>query len=164
VQHQLTAHPKQARPGRPRVGAVPDRTEWQIEATVAVEDAALTQAVRRKAAFLVATTVLDAAELPDQELIQTYKAQHSVERGFSFLKDPLFLALYLNHGVGLRCSVVRGGAIGRFWPGRWRPSRSMGHRAWFALKARTVAWASGPAEPVSCKAGLVGVREESDGE
>ena len=31
-------------------------------------------------------------QLPDQELIQTYKDQHSVERGFSFLKDPLFLA------------------------------------------------------------------------
>ena len=30
--------------------------------------------------------------LSDQELIHTYKEQHRVERGFSFLKDPLFLA------------------------------------------------------------------------
>jgi transposase len=36
--------------------------------------------------------VLDPAHLSDQELIQTYRDQHSVERGFSFLKDPLFLA------------------------------------------------------------------------
>src|SRR5215813_8786204 len=92
VQHQLTAHPKQARPGRPRTGAVPDRTEWQIAATVAVDETAVTRAVRRKAAFLVATNVLDTSQLPDQELIQTYKEQCSVERGFSFLKDPLFLA------------------------------------------------------------------------
>jgi transposase len=48
--------------------------------------------VRRKAAFLVATNVLDALTLPDPELIQTYKAQSAVERGFALLKDPLFLA------------------------------------------------------------------------
>jgi transposase len=66
---------------------------WQIEATLAVDDAAaLTRMVRRKASFLVATNVLDPTQLPDQELIQIYKEQHSVERGFSFLKDPLFLA------------------------------------------------------------------------
>ena len=38
------------------------------------------------------TIVLDGDHLSDQELIQTYKDQYSVERGFSFLKDPLFLA------------------------------------------------------------------------
>ena len=30
--------------------------------------------------------------LADQDVIQTYKEQTSVERGFAFLKDPLFLA------------------------------------------------------------------------
>jgi hypothetical protein len=57
-----------------------------------VEETALTRAVQRKAAFLVATDVLDTGRLGDLELIQTYKEQQSVERGFSFLKDPLFLA------------------------------------------------------------------------
>jgi transposase len=92
AQSQLIAHLKQARPGRPRTGTAPDRTVWQVAATVAVEAAAVTRAVQRKASFLVATNVLDAGQLADQELIQTYKDQHSVERGFSFLKDPLFLA------------------------------------------------------------------------
>jgi transposase len=32
------------------------------------------------------------SQLSDQELIRTYKDQHSVERGFAFLKDQLFLA------------------------------------------------------------------------
>jgi transposase len=41
---------------------------------------------------LVATNGLDPALLSNQELIQTYKEQGSVERGFAFLKDPLFLA------------------------------------------------------------------------
>ena len=92
VHRQLTAHPKQNRPGRPRAGATPDRTEWQVAATVVVEAEAVTRAVQRKAAFLVATNVLDTGQLADQEMIQSYQEQHSVERGFSFLKDPLFLA------------------------------------------------------------------------
>jgi transposase len=92
VQTQLVEHPKHAQPGRPRPGAAPDHTEWQIVATLAVDEAAVAQAVRRHASFLVATNVLDATQLSDQELIQTYKDQHSVERGFAFLKDPLFLA------------------------------------------------------------------------
>jgi transposase len=92
VHSALIAHAKQRRPGRPRAGTPPDRTDWQVVATLAVDDAAVTRAVQRKASFLVATNVLDPAQLPDQELIQTYKEQHSVERGFRFLKDPLFLA------------------------------------------------------------------------
>jgi transposase len=92
VQSRLIAHPKQHRPGRPRKDTPPDRTEWQVAATVAVEAEAVTHVVQRKASFLVATNVLDASQLSDQDLIQTYKEQHSVERGFSFLKDPLFLA------------------------------------------------------------------------
>lgn len=59
---------------------------------MAVNEAAVTRAARRKASFLVATDVLDPVQLSDQELIQTYKDQHSVERGCSLLKDPLFLA------------------------------------------------------------------------
>ncbi len=92
VQARLICQPKQSRLGRPRKGTTPDRAEWQVEATVTVEAQAVTRVVQRQASFLVATNVLDPAQLSDQELIQTYKDQHSVERGFSFLKDPLFLA------------------------------------------------------------------------
>jgi len=92
VQTQLVEHPKHRQRGRPRTGALPASTEWQIVATLAVDVAAVAQEARRKAAFLVATNVLDPTRLSDQELIQTYKDQHSVERGFAFLKDPLFLA------------------------------------------------------------------------
>ena len=57
-----------------------------------LDTAALERAALRQACFLVDTNVLDPNALADQELIQTYKEQHSVERGFSFLKDLLFLA------------------------------------------------------------------------
>ena len=92
VQSVLVMQPKHRRPGRPRQGVPPDQVEWQILTTLTVDAAAVAREARRKAAFLVATNVLDPAQLPDQELIQTYKDQHRVERGFSFLKDPLFLA------------------------------------------------------------------------
>jgi transposase len=92
VQTQLVAHPKHGQPGRPRTGAAPASAEWQIVTALAIDEEAVAREARRKASFLVATNVLDPTQLSDQALIQTYKDQHSVERGFAFLKDPLFLA------------------------------------------------------------------------
>jgi transposase len=94
VQAQVVAVPKYGRPGRPRQDAQPDGQTWQIhiQAPVQLEAKALEREAQRKAAFLVATNCLDPASLPDLDLIQTYKAQSVVERGFAFLKDPLFLA------------------------------------------------------------------------
>jgi transposase len=46
----------------------------------------------RRACFIVGTNILEATELSDEELIGTYNQQGGVERGFRFLKDPLFLA------------------------------------------------------------------------
>lgn len=43
--------------------------------------------------FIVATNILDEARLPDLSLLNCYKEQSSsVERGFRFLKDPMFFA------------------------------------------------------------------------
>jgi transposase len=36
--------------------------------------------------------VLNSEELSPEEMLSEYKAQQSCERGFRFLKDPLFLA------------------------------------------------------------------------
>jgi hypothetical protein len=79
VQTRVTALPTYRRPGHPRKDAPPDRTEWHIEATLSVNEEAVARAARRKAAFLVATNVLDPTLLSDQELIATYKEQGSVE-------------------------------------------------------------------------------------
>jgi transposase len=92
VESVLVMQPKHRRPGRPRKGAPPDQVDYQLLTTLAVDEAAVAREARRKAAFVVATNVSDPAHLSDQELIRTYKEQHSVERGFTFLKDPLFLA------------------------------------------------------------------------
>jgi transposase len=92
IQAHLVEHPKHSQPGRPRKDGAPEQVVWQIDATLAVDEETVARAVRRQASFLVATNVLHAEELSDQELIRTYKEQHSVERGFAFLKDPLFMA------------------------------------------------------------------------
>ncbi|MGH2501808.1 MAG: IS1634 family transposase, partial [Ktedonobacterales bacterium] len=92
VQADVQTVPKYAQAGRPRHDATPDHFEWQVQATLTVDAEVVTRQARRNAAFLVATNVLDSAQLSDHELVQTYSEQHSVERGFAFLKDPLFLA------------------------------------------------------------------------
>jgi len=48
-------------------------------------------AVRCAGRFILATNVLDIDELTDDDVLREYKAQQSTERGFRFLKDPLFL-------------------------------------------------------------------------
>jgi transposase len=92
VQTEVVAVPKYGRVGRPRQDAQPAAQVWHVQAQVQVDADALEREALRKAAFLVATNLLDEATLPDRELIQAYKAQSAVERGFAFLKDPLFLA------------------------------------------------------------------------
>jgi transposase len=42
--------------------------------------------------FVLATSILDTRELEALEILKIYKQQQSSERGFRFIKDPLFLA------------------------------------------------------------------------
>jgi transposase len=53
------------------------------------DPAKLTRQQQRKACFVLGTTIADTA-LPDAEVVAGYKGQSAVERGFRFLKDPLF--------------------------------------------------------------------------
>ncbi len=92
VQTQVGASPKYAQSGRPRKDATPRTTEWQIQVTLAVNQERVEAEALRAACFIVGTNVLDPTRLSDQEVVTTYKAQGGVERGFRFLKDPLFLA------------------------------------------------------------------------
>jgi transposase len=42
--------------------------------------------------FILATNILSETELPASEILVAYKKQQACERGFGFLKDPLFFA------------------------------------------------------------------------
>jgi transposase len=47
---------------------------------------------QRAGRFILATNVLDAEGLSPLQALEEYKAQQGTERGFRFLKDPLFFA------------------------------------------------------------------------
>jgi transposase len=40
--------------------------------------------------FILATNILDTTAVSNQQVLSKYKAQPSNERGFRFIKDPLF--------------------------------------------------------------------------
>ena len=88
----VVAHPHYAGKGRPRKEASPMTYQWQIVATVTVNQQRVDEEALRKACFIVGTNELESEALSDHELVTTYKEQGGVERGFRFLKDPLFLA------------------------------------------------------------------------
>ena len=92
VQREFVAHSQYAGKGRPRKDVSPATYQWQIVATVTVNQPQVDQEAARKACWIVGTNVLDPAMRSDQQLVTTYKEQGGVERGFRFLKDPLFLA------------------------------------------------------------------------
>src|SRR5712692_4477489 len=78
--------------GRPQKEATPDQTLWYLVPTLEVDQDEVAVLARKKAAFIVATNILNAQRLAPEQVISTYKEQGGVERGFRFLKDPLFLA------------------------------------------------------------------------
>src|SRR2546425_2038346 len=81
-----------AKQDAPRADAEPVRTTWKLVPSVQVDQQALERAADQQARFLIATNELSADKLSDEALLAVYKGQGSVERGFRFLKDPLFLA------------------------------------------------------------------------
>lgn len=88
----LKAQPRYGGGGRPKDGQQPVATDWRIEGTLCVVEQRAEREWRRRACYIVGTSVLDPEILSEEELIATYKGQASVERGFRFLKDPLFLS------------------------------------------------------------------------
>ncbi len=88
----LKAQQQYQQRGRPKKGATPNQTVWSLVPTLAVDQAEVTALASKKAAFIVATNILDAQRLAPEQVISTYKEQGGVERGFRFLKDPVFLA------------------------------------------------------------------------
>jgi transposase len=89
---QLVSHARHESRGRPRKDASPSTQQWQLVATVTINQELVEQEAFRKACWIIGTNILEATELSDQALATTYKEQGGVERGFRFLKDPLFLA------------------------------------------------------------------------
>lgn len=98
LDYSVLQKPRYTGKGRPAKGAVPDTVDWHIEGILTDDEAVIEQSTLRKGKFVLATNELDSGVLSDAQLLEVYKDQGvTVERGFRFLKDPLFYAesLYL---------------------------------------------------------------------
>lgn len=95
--HQAAAEvsPIARYPRRGRPGAEDQKTVvgYRLQGEVSANAAAVAVGKRSLGRFIIATNELDPERLSPAAMLENYKAQGvSVERGFRFLKDPLFFA------------------------------------------------------------------------
>ncbi|WP_341740313.1 IS1634 family transposase [Microcoleus sp. CAWBG640] len=63
---------------------------FKVEAKLELDASVIAKETKASGRFILATNVLDSEQLNPDEMIVKYKEQQSAERGFGFLKDPLF--------------------------------------------------------------------------
>jgi transposase len=83
--------------GRPAGDAKPERVSYGLSGFLAAPAQRFDARVETSSRFILASNDVTGEHLNDVEVLQAYKGQSNVERGFRFLKDPMFLAntLYL---------------------------------------------------------------------
>lgn len=77
--------------GRPKKGEVLDRF-YRIKATLVEDQEAIQKLMLTRGKFIIATNELNEKDITDEKALKAYKEQQYAERGFRFLKDPLFFA------------------------------------------------------------------------
>ena len=89
---KIVTKPHYQRRGRPRPGDEPNHYTYHIQATL-VENEVIIGTHRNQAGrFILATNLIDKPKWTADLILQEYKAQQPTERGFRFIKDPLFFA------------------------------------------------------------------------
>ena len=63
---------------------------FKVQAKLELAASVIAKETKASGRFILATNVLDASQLNSDEMIVKYKEQQAAERGFGFLKDPLF--------------------------------------------------------------------------
>ncbi len=110
--------------GRPAKNAVPTRLEWKIEGTLVANEQLIAETRLWKGRFILATNILDPLpplsdpeetpatnepQLSYAQMLPAYKTQSSApERGFRFLKDPMFFAdnLFLKNPARIMAMIM----------------------------------------------------------
>lgn len=108
IDREVLATPHYDKPGRPPAGTIPNKYTYHPTATLVLNEPAVECYRNQAGRFILATNLLlleeqDAAQQKDSDLqqeqpwsndmiLQEYKDQQGCERGFRFLKDPLFFA------------------------------------------------------------------------
>jgi len=86
---ELTQHVQYASRGKPKADSPIKGIKWQITATVAPDATKVSHKQRQKACYVLGTNISD-SQLSDLEVLGGYTRQGTVERGFRFLKSPVF--------------------------------------------------------------------------
>jgi len=87
---KLTSKPKYKTKGRPKPDAPADHYEYYWELETEPNEEYLKQKQQQKSGLFILST--NDITLSAQELLDEYKSQQRVERGFRFLKSPQFLS------------------------------------------------------------------------
>jgi transposase len=90
LQQLQVKHTHHSKPGRPRKDAQPSCVSYHLQATLVRNQNAVQKAIACSGRFVLAANRIDSAQLSAEQVLQYYKEQQSPERGFRFLKDPLF--------------------------------------------------------------------------
>ena len=86
----IETHPHYNKAGRPTKNQSPEHFTYRVTAQVVPVEEVIEIARRQAGRFILGTNVLDEEVLSHDEVLIEYKSQQSSERGFRFLKDPLF--------------------------------------------------------------------------
>jgi transposase len=89
---EAIASPYYNKAGRPKKDQVPDGYRYHLQGSLTLNEETIALARTRAGRFILATNVLELESLSNEEILSEYKAQQSTERGFRFLKDPMFFA------------------------------------------------------------------------
>jgi transposase len=89
---EVIAKPHYTRKGKPRPGDEISHYTYYIRAKLVENEAMIKTYQRQTGRFILATNLLDDKKWTKEVILQEYKAQQPTERGFRFIKDPLFFA------------------------------------------------------------------------
>ncbi len=87
----IVKEPIYVEPGRPKKGAAPAGNHYSIDTTPYTDLKKVKLAKLKVGMFILATNDIDRENLTMASLLEHYKSQQKVERGFRFLKSPEFL-------------------------------------------------------------------------
>ena len=93
--HQITEIKCRERPAKKltnksKIESKKTNTVYQVTGEIEIRELSIETEKIKAGRFILATNILDNKALSNEQVLSEYKAQQSNERGFRFIKDPLF--------------------------------------------------------------------------